>query len=232
MTAAKEGEAYPAPPVMWHPGLPSSPPPRGEIHLWRCHLGRTPGDSALLAPDERSRLARLIRPEVRRRWLAARTFLRRVLGASLGVPPEAIGLSRQPGGKPFLPDSDLQFNLSHSGDWALLALAWQLPLGVDIETIRPPRQPLAIARRFFSPEATAALAQAPSEQQARIFHHHWTRLEALHKLGGGGLMAPPPEDARLLSFTPAPGCLGALAWPGGGIPRPVIRGFDFVAPAE
>ncbi len=232
MTAAKEGEAYPAPPVVWHPGRPAGPPPEGEIHLWRCHLERISSDADLLAPDEQARLARLIRPEVRRRWLAARTFLRRVLGASLGVPPEAIDLARHPGGKPFLPGSDLQFNLSHSGDWALLALAWRLPLGVDIEAVRPRRQPMAIARRFFPAEAAAALAGAPPERQASLFHYHWTRLEARHKLDGGGLMAPSPEDAQLLSFTPAPGHLGALAWPGGQVAQPKVRFFDFHPPGE
>jgi 4'-phosphopantetheinyl transferase len=78
----------------------------------------------------------------------------------------------------------LQFNLSHSGDWALCAVTTAGEVGVDIERVRLRSQAyrLKVARRFFSAHEYHAINSA--------FFSGWTRKEAYIKCHGKGLAIP------------------------------------------
>jgi len=93
------------------------------IHVWRARLDSTAWpDAAGLPAAERERAARLLRPDSRRRWVAARWALRGVLARYLECGPAEIELRLGERGKPLLadPGSALRFNLSHSDDLALV----------------------------------------------------------------------------------------------------------------
>jgi 4'-phosphopantetheinyl transferase len=83
----------------------------------------------------------------------------------------------------------MQFNLSHSGERALLALGVGRPVGVDIEQHRA-LDPLALARRFFSRDEIDALDRLGGQARAEAFFRCWTRKEALIKAMGDGLSFP------------------------------------------
>ncbi len=72
----------------------------------------------------------------RRRRALAHTAQDRILAAYLGLAPEQLEFEREPGGKPHLRGGGLQYNLSHSGQLALVALARSLPVGVDVQEPR------------------------------------------------------------------------------------------------
>lgn len=91
------------------------------------------------------------------------------------------------GGKPYLPQAHLEFNWSHSGSLALLAVTRLAPLGIDLEILRTCRRRQAIARRFFSPESQSFLALASPEQADQRFLYLWTRYEAEMKAHGHGI---------------------------------------------
>lgn len=94
--------------------------------------------------------------------------------------------------KPYLPHSDYQFNLSHSGHYALLAVGWKQPLGIDIESINALTNCLEIAQRFFAQEEIEQLqpwAQQPDQLQ-KIFFKIWTAKESIIKAIGTGLSLP------------------------------------------
>jgi hypothetical protein len=125
---------------------------------------------------------------------AARACLRQVLAACLDRADEAITLGRDRYGKPCLAvgDAGLQFNLSHCGHWAVVAVAPDRPVGIDIEDPTERRSLLwrAIARRNFEPGQAAMLCATTEDEGLAMFLAEWTRREAILKAHGIGLRAP------------------------------------------
>ena len=89
-------------------------------------------------------------------------------------------------GKPYLDGvKDLYFNVSHSGELAVCAIA-PCEVGCDVEKIRDRRQ--AVARRFFTPkEYEAICSQEDEEARKKLFCRFWTLKESFLKVTGEGL---------------------------------------------
>jgi 4'-phosphopantetheinyl transferase len=174
-----------------------------EVDVWLARLGGAPAD--VLDAGERDRARRFLREEDRRRFIAAHSMLRCVLSRYLGEPPASIRFERAAEGKPYVPWSRIRFNLSHSGDLAVCAVAEDREVGVDVERIRPVLYMDRILERFF-----------PSEQahDAEAFFRLWTRREAWVKATGRGLAgfedAPGPRWS-IESLKIADGYAGAVA---------------------
>ena len=118
-------------------------------------------------------------------WGAARGTLREVLGRALGCAPAEVQFRYAPHGKPYLPDSALRFNISHSGALGLIALS-RAEVGADVELPRARRSD-AIARRFFAPgESDRLFAERDAEKRADLFFRLWTCKEAFLKVTGEG----------------------------------------------
>lgn len=143
---------------------------------------------AALADEERILCQGFSNPMRQRSYALSRYLLRQLLSDRLGCSPARLHFTTGPHGRPELADGALHFNLSHSDDWLALALG-PCPLGVDIEAARPPRQPLALARRFFAPAEYDFLANLPSDALAAAFLDLWCLKEAVLKAHGGGLQA-------------------------------------------
>jgi 4'-phosphopantetheinyl transferase len=169
------------------------------VDVWRVSLQaeRADGLRAHLSPDELERLARLQGSDVGRRWLVSRGALREILAQRLGVGPAEVRLRLDDHGRPRLdPDAhgdELDFNLSHSADLALVATVRGSRVGIDVERLRPGRNPLRVADRFFSPAEVAALRAFPPDDRPAAFLRYWTAKEALAKGLGLGLQAPRGE---------------------------------------
>lgn len=167
----------------------------GEIHVWqaRLELVRPVLDdlAETLSSDERERADRFIRTANRDQFLAAHGALRSILGRYLGRSPTQVTFALAPSGKPQLvrePGSPpLCFNLSHSADMALVALALDNEVGVDVERLRPMPDALGIAEAYFAPEEAAALRQLTGASREEAFFRCWTRKEASLKARGGGI---------------------------------------------
>lgn len=170
------------------------------IDLWSWRL--VGGDPTLLSAEERDRAARFAFPRDRDRFVAGRARLRAILGGYLGEAPGAVRFRHGAWGKPEVDGPS--FNLSHSGDRAMLAVAWDVPVGADIEAVRVVESDLA--QRAFAPGERRALAALPAEEQAAAFLRGWTRKEAYLKARGTGLSTElssfevtlGPDDPRLL----------------------------------
>ena len=122
-------------------------------------------------------------------WLARRLLSRGALRAILQrYSAVTLEFAHGPHGKPYLPDAPhLRFNLSHSGELLLVAVALDVEVGVDVERLRPMPDCLSLAQRFLAPEDAAALAGTPAPEREREFFVRWTRAEAMWKSRGGGL---------------------------------------------
>ena len=188
------------------------------VHIWRAALDEEgwPGPEKLPA-EERLRAAGFLRPTAARRWVAARWALRRTLAEYLDRPATAIELEVDDGGKPRLaePDGGLEFNLSHSGGLALVAVTAGRSVGVDVELIAPREDPLALAERGLpAAEAAAVRAAAPPERLG-VFYAAWVRHEARLKCLGTGLATPAPEaEVAVAAVEACPGYAAAVAVPG------------------
>jgi 4'-phosphopantetheinyl transferase len=94
-------------------------------------------------------------------------------------------------GKPFLgaiaARTDLQFNLAHSGELALVAVTRGCPVGVDVERLRPIEHWTEIASRYFHPAEVAAIAASIEGERNTGFLRCWTQKEAILKAFGVGL---------------------------------------------
>ncbi len=154
------------------------------------------GFSALPAARQ-MQLLRLRDPMDRCRSLAASLLLQAAL-RQYGLPADS-DWQRSGSGKPFLPGSGIRFNLSHSGDYALCALAGT-EIGCDIERIRPV-SPRAAERFFCPPEAADILAQPTLEARTERFFRYWTLKESFVKAVGTGLRLP--MRSFCLAFSPS-----------------------------
>ena len=195
-----------------------------EVHIWVAdQAGGTVDLSALaraLSEKERARAERFHFDEHRSRFIVRRWFLRSVLGAYLGVEPDVLDIYTDSYGKPHVRSKPLiTFNLSHSGDLALLAVAAGKAVGVDIERVAGRVNGEAIARRFFSKREVGSFLALPLESRENAFFNCWTRKEAYVKARGQGLSLPldrfsvslaPGEPAALLQCDEGP--VGLSRW--------------------
>jgi 4'-phosphopantetheinyl transferase len=152
-----------------------------DIHLWQIDLQRSASEHTLSA-DEQERAARLKIPQARARFIAGRVALRQILAKYTSQTLQFIYGEH---GKPALFNSGLHFNLAHSEDRALLALA-RHPIGVDLERIRPLKEMAYIVRTAFTEGEQERLATLPADQQESTFFRLWTCKEAAMKALGGG----------------------------------------------
>ena len=185
------------PTVKWQPASPRpvALPGKDEIHLWQIDLDHMPADTDVLygtlSASERERARRLIFEKQRRRYVAARGWLRSVLSSYLNLPAHAVPLAVSFPGKPcMVPGADpcgLQFNLSHCDGQVFLAVTTRREIGVDLQRAPEKADWPAIAKRFFTPEEYGHLQTLPMESRAPVFAEIWTRKEAAGKATGEGL---------------------------------------------
>ncbi len=169
-----------------------------EVHVWRVHVTplAAPIDLAdtHLSDAERERASRYYFDQNRYRFIVGRRSLKVILGQYLDLPPMAIEFGRGAHGKPNLDPilmcGGLSFNLSHSGEFALIAVGRDREVGVDVEKIRPEIDLERIARRFFSPGEVEGLFALVDTVRPAAFFRCWTRKEAYIKARGGGLSIP------------------------------------------
>jgi 4'-phosphopantetheinyl transferase len=189
-----------------HPGLIEDPAPRlaagGEIHVW-------------LAPATRDE-----------------ALLRRLLARYAGCAPDALTIGAGAHGKPYLEHAALRFNLSHSGEHTVVAVAADCELGIDLEHVRRIRRRGALLERCFT---TAEQARIGGDDTALL--RYWAAKEALVKAIGRGIAyglrrievdwdaagprvlrvegeAGPATRWRLAPLPALPGGLGVVAYEG------------------
>ncbi len=152
-----------------------------------------------LSDDELAKADRFHSHLDRTRYIVGRAALRHVLADRLGCSPAAIRLSYGKNGKPTLEGGrgHVEFNLAHSGGDAVIALAGDAAIGVDIELLRPIDDVESLARLVFSDVERRELELAADPVSA--FLNGWTRKEAYVKALGFGLTAPLTEITVSLS---------------------------------
>ena len=147
------------------------------------------GLSSGLSPEEYRHWHEIRQPGRQREYLLGRVLLRRLLAERLHCPAGSLAFHIGEHGKPMLCNHHWQFNLSHSGDWLVLALCREGPLGVDIEMGLRRRPILPLAERFYAPGEYLWLRTLPVQEQDSAFYRLWSRKEAVLKAHGAGIAA-------------------------------------------
>ena len=109
---------------------------------------------------------------------------RKIISRRISIPTREIEFRKTLKGKPFLENHPILFNISHSGDWVVLAVA-ETDVGIDIEKIRPVNY--RVAKRFFSSRENSLLETLEGTEKLNLFFDYWTLKESYLKLLGTGL---------------------------------------------
>lgn len=147
--------------------------PCGELGLWEI----SENVDYLLNHSQYSPLEReeyeALPPKRRTQWLAARWLLHEMTGLSNRVIPEKDAY-----GKPYLPGFPKQISLSHSGDFAGVALA-DAPVGLDVQRIVGKLS--RIEHKFMLATDSERLSAA---HRLEHLHVYWGAKEAMYKAYG------------------------------------------------
>lgn len=156
-----------------------------EVHLWRASFSAVEKQLSefqkIISSEELLRAKRFIKQSDQVKFILCKAIQRKILAQYLEIKPAEIQFHFNEHGKPFIPNSAIQFNLSHSGDCMLIGVTLHQYIGVDVECVRQNQDYLALAKRFFTPSEYAALKNSDD------FYRCWTRKEAFIKATGLGL---------------------------------------------
>ncbi len=162
----------------------------GDVDLELHRLGdeEIAAFADLLTLQERARADRFRQADDRRRYIVGRGVLRRMLGRRLNRAPGSLAFGASPHGKPTLADAgEIAFNVSHSGDYVLVAVGRAAAIGVDVEQLRSGMDLVGVGARVFTPAELASITGAPEAQRRACFVRQWTFKEAVVKAVGLGL---------------------------------------------
>jgi 4'-phosphopantetheinyl transferase len=185
---------------------------RDDVQVWGILLEVTdselPRAASLLSRDERERAERLISEGHRRQFIAAHAMLRTILSRYCGASPEQLAIRRTSDGKPFLSECpSIRFNLTHSHGRALIAVARDREVGVDLEQVRRDADVVRLAKRFLSEKDLAFIERGDPAQRHERFLQTWVAREAVFKADGRGMTFPLHRDYVELTGDGTEGCL-------------------------
>jgi 4'-phosphopantetheinyl transferase len=179
----------------------TSPMEKSTVDIWTVLL--TNPSPSHLSEDEIARANRFKFEEDRIRWTRARSSLRLILSRYAGDDPVRLGFVYGKHGKPaLLPFSDVEFNLSHAGDWAMIAVTRSVAVGVDIERIRPHIDMAPLLTR---------LGETNLPGSTQELYQVWTRREAKSKAAGGALFDKPGENIYAVDLNAPAGYAASVA---------------------
>lgn len=180
--------------------LPAPVPlPPDEVHVWIVEPERIEEPRLLeayweiLNSEEREKQRRFHFERHRRQYLVSHALVRLTLSRYSPVPPEAWAFRTNEYGCPSVSGEvspGLCFNLSHTNGMAMVAVAREAELGVDVEDTQRPGDLVNVADHYFAPSEVAALKALPGGQQNERFFEYWTLKESYIKARGMGLSLP------------------------------------------
>jgi 4'-phosphopantetheinyl transferase len=180
------------------------------VDVWTVRLGASASVSRayrnLLSCDEVLRADRFAFAHLRIAFEVSHGALRILLARYLSCTPRELAFTFGPKGKPALHgNSQLQFNIAHSGGLAVFAFSLGFQIGVDIEEVREIPDFEQIAHHYFCPEESSQLLSiTDKKQREEAFYRCWTRKESYLKAVGDGLSAPLDQfQVTLLPGSPA-----------------------------
>ena len=151
-------------------------------------------DTAVFEPlnaDEKARWSRYAYSGPKRRFAYCRAALRFILCEVIGCENEDLRFVEDEIGKSLAlvqgERTEINFNVSHSGNFGLIALGKPSLLGIDIEARRFHRNLELLATTELGPAEKADLARSGNWRKHDVFLDYWTVKEAILKAVGVGV---------------------------------------------
>lgn len=172
-----------------------------EAHVWQFSVDVPEASvnacAEMLSADEKQRAARFHFQRDARRFTVTRARTRSILGTYLQSSAHELQFLYSEHGKPRIKNlaTDIRFNVSHSGEQAVVAVVSGREVGVDVEQIRENVEIDSLAERFFSIAERELMRGLPPEEKLLAFFRFWTCKEAFLKAQAVGL------TRSLASFT-------------------------------
>jgi 4'-phosphopantetheinyl transferase len=157
------------------------------------------------SPERKSRALKMRQRKDACRMVVADSLVRHALELATGLEPSRMRFGSNDCGKPELHDSDVHFNISHSGEWVICVVD-KKEIGVDVEGYRSVDG--AIADRFFSEKEKKLIDECgKADSRSGVFFRIWTLKESYVKAIGKGLTCPldsfsclPYDGGRRIEF--------------------------------
>jgi 4'-phosphopantetheinyl transferase len=200
--------------------------------------------SALLDPEELIRANRYLHLHDRHRFIISRGALRILLGKYLNILPSLVKFEKGENKKPYIKNTPVFYNISHSGDQILLAVS-SSEIGIDVELVNPSFEFKEVVNEYFSPDEASFIEE---KHAAERFFILWTRKEAFAKATGKGLdnyikwipcmdgdqladsnLVSAFQDIRVTTFIPNEQYIASIATPHSS-PAISFRAFNFATP--
>ena len=143
-----------------------------------------------LSDQEKAQADKFINTNLKDKYIISHGLLRHLLAFYVRIKPQNIQYSINQFGKPFLTNCRIQFNMSHSKDYATYIIALDYQVGIDIEWKDKTINFQEIADLVLSPAEINIFNKLNSEEQFHAFYNIWTKKEAIIKAIGQGLSYP------------------------------------------
>jgi 4'-phosphopantetheinyl transferase len=163
-----------------------------EIKLWQGSIAAIEEDYphywCILDPSEQHLASTIKNEQFRKRYVEIHARLRIFLGDVVNAVPGQIRIHKTDYGKPYLVDyPDLAFNLSHTTNKMVVAIADNCDLGVDIEQCKPRANLAGLVDKCFAEVEKSYWQKLSQPHKIKAFYHFWTRKEAFVKATGRGI---------------------------------------------
>ena len=143
--------------------------------------------SAMLSEQERLKATTFKNDDMRRRYIAVRAKLRRIIASYLKSDPAELQFKVAEHGKPYLACGSVHFNLSHTANHLVIAVADFPDIGIDIEEAKSRNNFDSLAERCFSVAELRAWRLLAPDEREQAFYRLWVKKEAFVKAVGRGL---------------------------------------------
>lgn len=178
--------------------------PDNQIHIYTMNLDFLLDEvlkfKQIISKDEQERAERFVFDRDRNFFIVSRGQLRMILGNYLHQEPKSIKFSYSTTGKPYIEESSLFFNVSHSQDIITLGFVNKTAIGIDIEYVRDIKDLKEMAERFFSEDEYKKICQLKKDLRQNLFFKYWTCKEAYLKATGTGISGLEDMDFNIPSI--------------------------------
>ncbi|HMS64574.1 MAG TPA: 4'-phosphopantetheinyl transferase superfamily protein [Ignavibacteria bacterium] len=175
-----------------------------EIHIYNSFAADDPDVLSsfltILSEEEINKANRYKFQKDKNNYISFRAMLRMILSQYLYIHPSKLNFFYAEKDKPYIKDTEIKFNISHSENFAVFAVTKVNEIGIDTEIIRELPDALEIAKNYFSEKEVKVFSKVDHDNYKEAFFNCWTRKEAFIKAIGEGLSYPLADFS--VSFLP------------------------------